>query len=198
MLLFHVCIAEDPSEVPLHAGQEERFFHGYYRHYCYLPMYVYCGEYTLSVQMRPSKIDGAKGAKKICDRIITSNRPGEEFATQIHVCNARRAGAPVGCAKRCGGTSIQRDSLSDTEGMELHAPSDRQSRASIERSEPSFCRTSLSSKEFERRYVYEEVYCARGVMENRIKEVQLDLFGDRASCHTFRGNALRLWFAMAA
>ncbi|MCP4444552.1 MAG: hypothetical protein GY811_04305 [Myxococcales bacterium] len=35
-------------------------------------------------------------------------------------------------------------------------------------------------------------------MENRIKEVQLDLFGDRASCHTFRGNALRLWFAIAA
>ncbi len=35
-------------------------------------------------------------------------------------------------------------------------------------------------------------------MENRIKEVQLDLFGDRASCHSFRGNALRLWFAMAA
>ncbi|MCP4445173.1 MAG: hypothetical protein GY811_07515 [Myxococcales bacterium] len=46
--------------------------------------------------------------------------------------------------------------------------------------------------------IAEDLYCTRGEMENRIKEVQLDFFGDRASCHTFRGNALRLWFAMAA
>ncbi|MCP4444208.1 MAG: transposase [Myxococcales bacterium] len=61
-----------------------------------------------------------------------------------------------------------------------------------------FVVTSLSSKEFEKRYVYEYLYCARGEIENRIKEVQLELFGDRVSCHTFRGNAIRLWFAMAA
>ncbi|MCP4444000.1 MAG: hypothetical protein GY811_01480 [Myxococcales bacterium] len=63
---------------------------------------------------------------------------------------------------------------------------------------PRFVVTSFSSKEFAKRYVYEDLYCARGEMEDRIKEVQLDLFGDRASCHTFRGSALRLWFAMAA
>ncbi|MCP4446027.1 MAG: transposase, partial [Myxococcales bacterium] len=63
---------------------------------------------------------------------------------------------------------------------------------------PRFVVTSLSSKELENRYVYEDLYCARGEIENRIKELQLDLFGDRASCHTFRGNALRLWFAIAA
>lgn len=63
---------------------------------------------------------------------------------------------------------------------------------------PRFVVTSLSAKEFEKRYLYEDLYCARGEMENRIKEVQLDLFGDRASCHSFRGNSLRLWFAMAA
>ena len=46
--------------------------------------------------------------------------------------------------------------------------------------------------------LYEDLYCARGEMENRIKEQQLDLFGDRASCHTFRGNHIRSWFSMAA
>lgn len=121
-----VVVDLDPSDVPLYGAQEDRFFHGYYQQYCYLPMYVYCGEYPLSVQMRPSNIDGAKG------------------------------------------------------------------------SNPRFVVTSLPAKEFEKRYLYEDLYCARGEMENRIKEVQLDLFGDRASCHTFRGNALRLWFAMAA
>jgi hypothetical protein len=65
------------------------------------------------------------------------------------------------------------------------------------RAKPRFVVTSLSAKEFEKRYLYEELYCARGEMENRLKE-QLDLFADRASCHTFRGNEIRLWWSMAA
>ena len=63
---------------------------------------------------------------------------------------------------------------------------------------PRFVVTSLSAKEYEKRFVYEELYCARGEMENRIKEQQLDLFGDRASCQSFRGNEVRLWLSMAA
>ena len=58
--------------------------------------------------------------------------------------------------------------------------------------------TSFCSRACNKRYVYEELYCARGEMENRIKEQQLDLFGDRASSHTFRGNEIRLCFSMAA
>jgi hypothetical protein len=65
-----VVVDLDPSDVPLYGTQEDRFFHGYYKSYCYLPMYVYCGEYPLSVQMRPSNIDGAKGAKELCKRIV--------------------------------------------------------------------------------------------------------------------------------
>jgi len=63
---------------------------------------------------------------------------------------------------------------------------------------PRFVVTSLPAHQFEKRYLYEELYCARGEMENRIKEQQRDLFGDRASSHTFRGNAIRSWFSMAA
>jgi DDE family transposase len=58
--------------------------------------------------------------------------------------------------------------------------------------------SSLSIKELAARELYEQLYCAGGEMENRIKEAQLDLFADRLSTATFRANQLRLWFASAA
>jgi hypothetical protein len=63
---------------------------------------------------------------------------------------------------------------------------------------PRFIVTSLTRAEAEPRYLYEKVYCARGDMENRIKENQLDLFADRTSAATMRANQLRLWFASMA
>jgi hypothetical protein len=63
---------------------------------------------------------------------------------------------------------------------------------------PQFVVTSLKSKEVGARYLYETVYCARGGMENRIKECQLDLFADRTSTATMRANQLRLWLASMA
>jgi len=63
---------------------------------------------------------------------------------------------------------------------------------------PRFVVTSLSRAEHQARHLYEKVYCARGEMENRIKECQLDLFADRTSAATMRANQLRLWFAAMA
>jgi hypothetical protein len=63
---------------------------------------------------------------------------------------------------------------------------------------PRFVVTSLKAAEAEARHLYEAIYCARGEMENRIKECQLDLFADRTSAATMRANQLRLWFASAA
>jgi hypothetical protein len=63
---------------------------------------------------------------------------------------------------------------------------------------PRFVVTSLKVEENEARYLYEKVYCARGEMENRIKECQLDLFADRTSTATMRANQLRLWLASMA
>ena len=65
-------------------------------------------------------------------------------------------------------------------------------------SNPRFVVTSLSAQDYDARALYEEVYCARGEMENRIKEQQLDLFADRTSAATMRANQLRLWFASMA
>jgi hypothetical protein len=63
---------------------------------------------------------------------------------------------------------------------------------------PRFVVTSLSRDEAAARYLYETIYCARGDMENRIKECQLDLFADRTSAATMRANQIRLWFASLA
>jgi hypothetical protein len=63
---------------------------------------------------------------------------------------------------------------------------------------PRFIVTSLKRSEAGARYLYEDVYCARGEMENRIKECQLDLYADRTSAATMRANQLRLWFASMA
>ena len=63
---------------------------------------------------------------------------------------------------------------------------------------PRFVVTSLTRADCKARYLYEKVYCARGNMENRIKECQLDLYADRTSTATMRANQLRLWFASMA
>jgi hypothetical protein len=63
---------------------------------------------------------------------------------------------------------------------------------------PRFVVTSLSREDAEPQRLYEKIYCARGDMENRIKECQLDLFADRTSAATMRANQLRLWFASMA
>jgi hypothetical protein len=63
---------------------------------------------------------------------------------------------------------------------------------------PRFVVTSLKAAEIGGQYLYEKLYCARGEMENRIKECQLDLFADRTSAATMRANQLRLWFASTA
>ena len=63
---------------------------------------------------------------------------------------------------------------------------------------PRFVVTSLARAECKPKYLYEKLYCARGDMENRIKECQLDLYADRTSTATMRANQLRLWLASFA
>ena len=60
----------DATDDPVHGQQEGRFFHGYYRHYCFLPLYVFCDSQPLVAYLRPSKIDGAKHAKAITKLLV--------------------------------------------------------------------------------------------------------------------------------
>lgn len=67
-----------------------------------------------------------------------------------------------------------------------------------DKANPRFIVTSLGAEEWPARMLYERLYCARGEMENRIKEAQLELFADRTSSHTFKANQLRLWLSSFA
>jgi hypothetical protein len=64
----------DATDNPLHGQQEGRFFHGYYDCYCYLPLYVFCGQQLLCAYLRPSRIDGAKHAAGILKLLVTRLR----------------------------------------------------------------------------------------------------------------------------
>ncbi|MFW8567375.1 IS1380 family transposase [Orrella sp. 11846] len=64
----------DASDIPLHGNQEMRQFHGYYDHYCYLPLYIYCGDALLTCVLRNSRIDGAKHAAAIIKLLVTRLR----------------------------------------------------------------------------------------------------------------------------
>jgi Transposase DDE domain group 1 len=117
---------------------------------------------------------------------------------------AERAEAAVACA--ASGQPARRfrdftyatlDSWSRTRrvvGKAEHLPS----AGGGERANPRFVVTSLAAERWAAPALYEELYCARGEMENRIKECQLDLFADRTSTATMQANQLRLWFASMA
>ena len=60
----------DATDDPLHGDQEGRFFHGYYKAYCYLPLYIFCGEHLLCARLRPSNIDASAGSVEELERIV--------------------------------------------------------------------------------------------------------------------------------
>jgi hypothetical protein len=75
----------DASDIPLHGEQEGSPFHGYYDHYCYLPLYVYCGKALLACVLRNSRIDGAKPT-------VDHQTPGQAPAASLARCTNHRAG----------------------------------------------------------------------------------------------------------
>jgi hypothetical protein len=64
----------DATDVPLHGRQEKRFFHGYYNHYCYLPLYIFCGDHLLRARLRPANIDGSAGSLKEVQAVVAQLR----------------------------------------------------------------------------------------------------------------------------
>ena len=223
----------DATDDPLHGHQEGRFFHGYYDGYCYLPLYLFCGEHLLVAKLRRANIDGAAGARAEVERVITQIRarwPDVKIVLRadsgfcreelMSWCEHNAVEYVFGLARnerlvRAIGEELQ---TAAAESIATQRPARRfkelvyQTRKSWSRprrvvakaeqtgdkSNPRFVVTSLSTQEWAARALYEELYCARGEMENRIKEAQLDLFADRLSTATFRANQLRLWLASAA
>jgi hypothetical protein len=69
-----IVIDVDATDDPLHGNQEGRFFHGYYMDYCYLPLYIFCGQFLLGARLRPSNIDASEGTVEELERIVTQIR----------------------------------------------------------------------------------------------------------------------------
>ena len=203
--------------------------------YCYLPFYIFCGEFLLSAQLRRANVDASAGTLEDLKRIVSSDsaRNGRrcrfwfeeipDFAeTRIMAwCERHGVDYVLGLAKndllkgeiaeelktaerkfqKTGETAriLQRFPVQDHGKLEPQAAGRRQSRAFDRRaSNPRFVVTSLSARQMGARYIYERTYCARGDMENRVKEQQLGLFADRTSTATMRGNQLRLYFSSMA
>src|SRR4029077_5200631 len=64
----------DATDDPVHGNQEGRFFHGYYGHYCYLPLYIFCGDFLLCARLRPSNRDASTGCVEELARIVSQIR----------------------------------------------------------------------------------------------------------------------------
>ena len=223
----------DATDDPLHGHQEGRFFHGYYRHYCYLPLYIFCGEQLLCARLRPADQDGAAGTKEEVARIIGRIRL-QWPRTRIIIrgdsgfcredlmgwCEAHGVDYVLGLAKNSrlkaaiAAEMAEAKAQYEATGQAARVFRDFRYRTqeswSCERrvagkaehlakgENPRFVVTSLSSDKLDARAVYEDLYCARGDMENRIKEQQLALFADRTSTHEMRSNQLRLYFSSFA
>ena len=221
----------DATDDPLHGNQEGRFFHGYYRHYCYLPLYIFCEEHLLCARLRSSNRDAAQGSVAELERIVAQIRrqwPDTEIVIRgdsgfcrdeiMTWCEGNRVGYVLGLAQNERLKACLSQEMLTAEWY--HAVADQpcrlfkaftyQTRDSWSRprrvigkaehltrgANPRFVVTSLTT--VDAKVLYEELYCARGDMENRIKEQQLDLFADRTSTATLHANQLRLYFSSFA
>jgi len=223
----------DATDDPLHGQQEGRFFHGYYRQYCYLPLYIFCGEFLLWAQLRTSDIDASAGSVEALEAIVGRIRarwPEVEiwiradsgFARDAILawCEAHQVEYVLGLARNprlvraVGGELRQMREQAQRTGEKARCFRDLRYRTKKswsrerrvvakaeqlgDKANPRFVVTSLDAASHPAQELYERLYCARGDMENRIKEQQLGMFADRTSTATMRGNQLRLWIASLA
>ena len=228
-----IIIDADATDDPLHGEQEGRFFHGYYGHYCYLPLYVFCGRHLLVARLRESNIDASKGIVEELERVVAQIRaqwPEVEIWVRADSgfardelmtwCEARGVEYVLGLARNSRLEAeiapwLERAKLAHEitgKAARLFHEFTYETRETWSRARrvvakaehlakganPRFIVTSLSTYEIEARELYEQVYCERGEMENRIKEQQLDLYADRTSTHELKSNQLRLWFSSMA
>ena len=225
----HLILDFDATDDPVHGGQEGRFFHGYYDHHCFLPLYVFCGDELLVSYLRPSNIDASKHARAVLELLVRKLRaawPEVKLTIRgdsgfcrwrlMRWCDSHGIGYVLGLAKNQVLERAAIDEIARAQrqfqqtgrpqrlfGSFAYAASTRdRPRRVIVKAEhnaqganPRFVVTNVPG---DPRELYDDVYCQRGEMENRIKEQQLDLFADRTSCHRFLANQFRLFLSSAA
>ncbi len=219
----------DATDDLVHGNQVGKFFHGYYDNYCFLPLYVFCGDQLLVSYLRPSNIDGAKHSWAIAALLVKGLRKKWPAVKIIFRGDS-------GFCRNKMLTWFEKNNVSFIVGMPSNAVIKKQTTDLILKAEEEFKRTNQKQKLYsetqyaaktwkaERRVIvkaehndqgentryvvtnligtpqelYEKTYCARGEMENRIKEQQLGLFADRTSCHDWWPNQFRLMLSSLA
>jgi len=223
----------DATDDRIHGDQLGKRFHGYYGDYCYLPLYVFCGDWPLAAILRPSDIDASAGTVAQLARIVPQLRAAwpevrivvrgdSGFCREpiMRWCEQHGVDFILGLAKnsrltRALGQQLQqaKEQFQQT-GQPARVFKDftyrtrtswSRARRVIGKAEhlpkgpnPRFVVTTFSPERLAAQALYEDHYCARGEMENRIKEQQLSLFADRTSTHAMRSNQLRLLFSTLA
>ncbi len=226
----------DTTDLPLHGHQEGRFFHGYYDCYCYLPLYVFCGDQRLCARLREANHDAAFGCREEIARIVVQIRaawPSVKIILRgdsgfcrnelMSWCESQGVDFVFGMARNqklrriIGAQMNQATEQWKQTGKPARVFSefeyqtkktkkggwDRARRVAAKaeqidgKENPRFVVTSLAAEQWPAQALYEELYCARGDMENRIKE-QFSLFADRVSAETMRANQLRLYLSTMA
>ncbi len=222
----------DATDIPLYGHQPERFFHGYYDNYCYLPLYIFAGDQLLCARLRPANQDAAAGSVEEVTQIVAQLRqqwPEVKIVLRADSgfcrdelmgwCENNRVDYVFGLARnqrlhRIIGKQMRQAQLEhQTTGKPTRVFAEFSyqthkswscSRRVVAKAEyldkgenPRFVVTSLTAGQWAAQDLYEKFYCARGEMENRIKE-QMCLFADRLSTDEMKGNQLRLYFSALA
>jgi hypothetical protein len=223
----------DATDLPLHGRQEGYFYHGFYGHHCYLPLYVFSGEHVLCARLRRSNIDASAGSLSEIKRIVARIRvawPEVRIILRgdsgfcrndlMDWCEKHAIDFVFGLARNSRLEAVTADALATAQGQfedsgkpervfiqfehETLSGSWSRKRRVVAKAEhidgksnPRFVVTSLAAEPWPGQQLYEELYCARGDMENRIKE-QFVLFADRVSAATMRANQLRLYLSLMA
>jgi hypothetical protein len=222
----------DATDIPLYGHQPERFFHGYYDSYCYLPLYIFCGDQLLCARLRAANQDAAAGAVEEVSRMVAQLRqrwPEVKIILRADSgfcreelmawCKANHVDYVFGLARNkrlgriIGAQMHEAHTLHQTTGKAARVftqfdyrtkKSWSCSRRVVAKAEfldkgqnPRFIVTSLTPEQWSAQDLYEKFYCARGEMENRIKE-QMCLFADRLSTDEMKANQLRLYFSALA
>jgi Transposase DDE domain group 1 len=232
----HIILDIDTTDLPLHGRQEGRFFHGYYDCYCYLPLYIFCGEQVLCARLREANHDAASGSRQEIERIVVQIRTawptvriilrGDSGFCRNELmswCESQRVDFVFGMARNqklrriIGAQMHEATQQWKQTGKPARVFTDfeyqtkrtkkggwhraRRVAAKAEhidgKENPRFVVTSLTSEQWPSKALYEDLYCARGDMENRIKE-QFSLFADRVSAETMRANQMRLYLSTMA
>lgn len=219
----------DATDDSVHGNQIGKFFHGYYKSYCFLPLYVFCESQPLLAWLRPANTDGARGAWLALRWIVSHLREAWPevkitWRADSGFCRWRMLAWSekndidyiVGIARNKRLEKLA-EHLTDEAERQYEATNEKirlfswvqygakkwdHPRLIVAKAEhtsqgrnPRFIITSLKGDAKE---LYDDVYCPRGDMENRIKEQQLGLFADRTSCHNWWPNQLRLLISTLA